>query len=121
MSFEIGQHQELTALLCLTLGAFHALEPGHGKTAMLAHFLAEKSGKMRAVLMAFSTAISHALSIFIISILVHSLLHVAVQYSSTESIFRTLNLISGAMLLGVGVVIGFKAGKKANNMMPTCS
>lgn len=99
-------NQEISVGICLLLGAVHALEPGHGKTAFVAHLLTEKKNIFRPLALALSTAVTHALSILVISIFVHSLIHVAIDDSETGVVFRWLNLVSGLflVLLGIGIL-----------------
>jgi nickel/cobalt exporter len=92
---------DLSFLLCFVLGALHALEPGHGKTAIAAHLVSKKS-LFRPALAAFSTALSHSVSILVIATVVHGILDATLHEASSDQLFQWLNLGSGILLLGVG-------------------
>jgi len=103
-----GAHQ-LSFFLCFALGALHALEPGHGKTAMAAHLLSRK-GLLAPALAALSTAISHSVSILVIATLVHGALDLSLEGEPGAQLFRYLHLLSGLILVGVSAWVFF-AGK----------
>lgn len=102
--------QEISLAICLIMGALHALEPGHGKTAFVAHLLTEKKNYLRPLALALTTSITHAASILIISLLVHGLLHTAFSIE-TSAVVEGMNLISGIILIGLGLYI-FAGTKK---------
>ena len=61
----------LSAGMALTFGALHALEPGHGKTAIVAYMASgEKSWKDGFVL-SVSSSVTHSISILIIAFISH--------------------------------------------------
>ncbi len=62
---------ELTLGLSFVLGALHALEPGHGKTAMFVYLLGGKRSIWHPVVMGISTAFPHSVSLFAIAFGVH--------------------------------------------------
>jgi nickel/cobalt exporter len=97
-------NQEISVAICLVMGALHALEPGHGKSAFVAHLLTEKKNYFRPLALALTTAVTHAASILLISLLVHGLLHTAFSIE-TISVFRWMNLLSGLILVGLGSYI----------------
>jgi nickel/cobalt exporter len=93
---------DLSIFLCFVLGALHALEPGHGKTAIAAHLVSKKS-LFQPALVALSTAFSHSVSILVIAAVVHGLLDLTLQQAPSAVLFKWLNLGSGAILMGVGI------------------
>ncbi|NJM09843.1 MAG: hypothetical protein HC883_02825 [Bdellovibrionaceae bacterium] len=111
-------NQEISVGICLVLGALHALEPGHGKTALVAHLVTEEKNFFRPFILALSTAVTHALSILLISLLVHQMLHTAI--SETHLVYRWLNLLSGIFLVGLGLYIlgGGRAPSKPSALQP---
>jgi nickel/cobalt exporter len=113
MDLHLHSHsQEISVGVCFVLGALHALEPGHGKTAFVAHLLTEKKNYLRPFALALTTAITHAASILLISLLVHGLLHTAFSVES-YSVVRWMNLLSGVILVGLGIFIfkGMRSSK----------
>lgn len=106
----LGSH-ELSIGLCFVLGALHALEPGHGKTALAAHLVTER-GLWRPALAAFSTALSHSISILLIASLVHGAMDLSLSDEYGSTLFRYLNLVSGTVLSVVGIWLFYSQRKK---------
>ena len=52
---------ELTLGFAFGLGAIHALEPGHGKTAMLLYLAGERKSFLHPMVMGLSSALSHSI------------------------------------------------------------
>lgn len=106
----LGSH-ELSIGLCFALGALHALEPGHGKTALAAHLITER-GMWKPAVAAFSTAFSHSISILLIATLVHGALDLSLTEESGSTLFRELNLVSGMILFAVGIWLFYSLRKR---------
>lgn len=109
-------HQEISTAVCLVMGALHALEPGHGKSAFVAHLLTEKKNYFRPLALALTTAVTHAASILLISLLVHHLLHTAFSIE-THSVFRWMNLLSGLILVTLGTYIFYSLRKPSTKAL----
>ena len=117
----LGSH-ELSIGLCFALGALHALEPGHGKTALAAHLIGERS-LWRPAVAAFSTAFSHSISILLIAALVHGALDLSYSEDYGSVLFRSLNLACGVVLVMVGAWLFYshrKSRKRDHAHSPTC-
>jgi ABC-type nickel/cobalt efflux system permease component RcnA len=69
---------------------------------------------LRPLALALTTAVTHAASILLISLLVHGLLHTAFSIE-TISVFRWMNLLSGLILVGLGSYILYKLKKPVSN------
>ena len=54
-----------TAVLAFSLGALHALTPGHGKAALAAYFLGQEARVAKGLRIALSAALLHVLSGFV--------------------------------------------------------
>ena len=93
---------ELSIAVCFGLGVLHALEPGHGKTALAAHLLGEKS-LLRPAVAALATALSHSISILLVATLVHGALDLSHVQETGSTLSRTLNLAVGLLLSVVGI------------------
>lgn len=100
-----GHTQEISIGLCLVLGALHALEPGHGKTAFIAHLLTEQRNVFRPLVLALTTATTHALSIVLIAVVVHGLVYPSISPTGGLDIQPYLHLMSGAVLSGLGLAM----------------
>jgi nickel/cobalt transporter (NicO) family protein len=108
---------ELTLGLAFLLGALHALEPGHGKTAMFVYLLGGRRSPWHPLVMGLSTAISHSVSLFAIAFAVHLAHHVVVgDHHHEAQVSGVLQWISALLVLAVGgflLVQAFRGKKSA--------
>ena len=106
---------QLTLGLAFGLGALHALEPGHGKTAMLAYFASERGSWMHAVVAGISSAVSHSLSLMAIAAMVHLTHHLVAgdHHHNSDTVTRAMQWISAALIVVVGVWMLWSAWRKA--------
>ena len=80
-------------------GAVHALSPGHGK-AMVAAYLVGTKGKPRhAVALGATVTIAHTIGVFLLGFVTLALS----QYVLPEDLYPWLNLISGALVVAIGL------------------
>ena len=98
--------------LALAFGALHALEPCHGKTALLAYIA---SGKRRSwkesVVISVTSAITHSLAIFFIAFASHFLLHHGIRDAGVLHIRNILSAISGTLICSLGIWTIYKGRK----------
>lgn len=80
------------------LGALHFLEPGHGKGVMTAYLVSSRARLRDAILLSFTSAISHTLSILFLAFLATS----ALQFMLPHQIEGWLGLISGVVITIIG-------------------
>jgi nickel/cobalt transporter (NicO) family protein len=80
------------------LGALHFLEPGHGKGVMTAYLVSSRARTRDAVLLAFTSALSHTLVIFLLALVTTS----ALQFLLPQQIEAYLGLLSGAVITFIG-------------------
>ena len=95
-------------------GMVHALEPGHGKTAMTALMLDKRNGIRESLSLAISAAFSHSLVIFGLACLTHIGGHLFLESNHEFSPF--FSRAAGAVLILIGVYLFFKktaAGAKS--------
>ena len=82
-------------------GALHALSPGHGK-AMVAAYLVGTSGTPRdAVALGAVVTVTHTIGVFALGVVTLALS----AYVLPEQLFPWLNLVSGVLVLLVGVAV----------------
>ncbi len=94
---------ELSLGLSFFLGALHALEPGHGKTAMFVYLLDGKRSSWHPIVMGLSTAFSHSVSLFAIAFGVHIAHHlIAGDHHHEEQVSSVLQWISALLVVAVG-------------------
>jgi len=94
---------ELSLGLSFFLGALHALEPGHGKTAMFVYLLDGKRSIWHPIVMGLSTAFSHSVSLFVIAFGVHIAHHmIAGDHHHEETVSSVLQWVSALLVVAVG-------------------
>lgn len=89
----------LALIVAFSLGAFHALSPGHGKTVVGAYLVGTRGTAKHAILLGAIVTITHTLGVFILGLITLY----ASKYVLPEKLYPWLGFGSG---LGV-VVIGF--------------
>ncbi len=96
---------ELSLGLAYFLGALHALEPGHGKTAMLVYLSGERRSYWHPLVMGVSSGLAHSVSLVAIAMAVHLTHHVVVGDHHHENEFVTISLqwVSAGLVLCVGM------------------
>lgn len=95
---------EITLGISFLLGALHALEPGHGKTAMLVYLAGGKRTVWHPIVMGLSTAVTHSVSLIAIASAVHLAHHLATgDHHHEERVSAGLRWASAVLVLGVGV------------------
>ena len=89
-----------TALaISFALGAVHALEPGHGKTLVAAYLVGARGTLRHAMILGGTVTFTHTISVFILGFATLFL----TQYIMPQTIVPVLGVISGLMVIGVGV------------------
>jgi ABC-type nickel/cobalt efflux system permease component RcnA len=92
----------LVALLtALVLGAFHAFSPGHGKTVVGAYLIGSRATARHAVFLGTTVTITHSVGVFALGFATLF----AAQYVVPERLIPLLSLVSGALVLGMGVTL----------------
>lgn len=86
------------------LGALHSLEPGHGKGVITAYLIATRGKTRDAVLLGLISAVTHTLSIVILSVAATS----AVKLFAPDSLTRWLELLSGVLITIIGARILYR-------------
>lgn len=81
------------------LGAYHSLTPGHGKTILAAYFVGSRGTPGQAVLLGVTTTLTHTTGVFLLGL--GTLF--ASRYVVAEQLYPWLSVLSGAMLMGMGV------------------
>jgi len=102
---------ELTLGLAFFLGAIHALEPGHGKTAMLVYLSGDRKSLLHPLVMGLSSALAHSVSLIGIAAAVHLTHHFVTgdHDHHDEAVTGAMQWISAALVLCVGFWMLFAA------------
>jgi ABC-type nickel/cobalt efflux system permease component RcnA len=88
----------LAALVAATLGAFHALEPGHGKTVVAAYLVGSRGTAWHAVLLGLIVTASHTAGVYLLG----GVTLYASRYVVPERLYPWLGVISGVTIAGLG-------------------
>src|SRR5262249_27999436 len=88
-------------LVALGLGAFHALEPGHGKTLVAAYLVGSRGTAWHAVLLGLTVTASHTVGVYALG----GVALFASQYVVPEQLYPWLGFVSGVLIMGTGMVL----------------
>src|SRR2546425_5744464 len=86
-------------LISASLGALHALSPGHGKTIVGAYLVGSRGTARHAAFLGMTVTITHTLGVFALGLV----MLFASQYIVPERLFPILSLISGGIVLVIGL------------------
>ena len=88
-------------LVAAALGAFHALEPGHGKTLVAAYLIGSRGTAKHALLLGLIVTASHTAAVYLLGAIV---LYASAQVVP-EKLYPWLALTSGVMIIVLGIVL----------------
>ena len=88
-------------LIALALGALHALTPGHGKTVVAAYLVGSRGTSWHAIVLGTVVTLTHTGSVFLLGILTLA----ASKYFLPTAVIPFLEILSGALILGLGVYL----------------
>jgi len=89
------------ALIAAGLGAFHALEPGHGKTIVAAYLVGSRGTARHAVLLGIVVTAAHTAGVYLLG----AVTLYASRYIVPEQLYPWLGAISGLSVAGLGIFI----------------
>jgi nickel/cobalt exporter len=87
--------------IAVGLGAFHALEPGHGKSLVAAYLVGSRGTMTHALWLGLIVTAAHTAGVYLLG----GITLYASQYILPERLYPWLTLASGVMILGLGVVL----------------
>jgi nickel/cobalt exporter len=94
------------------LGAFHALEPGHGKTVVAAYLVGSKGRVYEAVLLGVIVTFTHTFSIIALAVIAR---YAAASYTD-QQMHTYLGLIAALLIMGVGVSMLYSRWKAIHRL-----
>jgi nickel/cobalt transporter (NicO) family protein len=87
------------------VGAVHALAPGHGKAVAAAYLVGGRGRARDAVLLGVAVAGMHTISVLVLGLGLQALLRTGGLPALTEQVTPVLRLVSGLLVLGVGIFL----------------
>jgi nickel/cobalt exporter len=103
----------LNAGTAFLLGAMHALEPGHGKTAIASYMVGNKQAKNHLLTLVFSMALSHTFILLMIGVGMMFLFPLF-DFKKAE---YAIGIASSVILIGIGIYMLYKI----KNNLHVCS
>lgn len=89
----------LALAIAFVWGGLHALSPGHGKTIVGAYLVGSRSKVHHALFLGLTVTLTHTVGIFALGLVTLG----TSQFVLTEELFPWLNVISGALVTGIGL------------------
>jgi nickel/cobalt exporter len=83
------------------LGAFHALEPGHGKTLVAAYLVGSHGTAWHAFILGLTVTASHTIGVYALG----GVALFASRYIVPEQLYPWLGLTSGLLIVGTGLFL----------------
>ena len=112
----------LSTGMALAFGALHVLEPGHGKTALVAYMLSKKRAWRDGVIISLSSAATHTFTIFMIALAAHVFMYHSSLEDQIQHIGRMLNYVSGLLIICIGVwFVILRSKRKSSHGSCGCS
>ena len=94
----------LALLAAFGWGAAHALSPGHGKTIVAAYLVGSRGTAYHALFLGLTTTITHTAGVFILG----GITLFASQYILPETLFPWLSLLSGLVVVIIGITMAWR-------------
>ena len=99
---QLGWSVVLIALaVAVGLGAFHALEPGHGKTLVAAYLVGSRGTMKHALLLGLIVTAAHTSGVYLLG----GITLYASQYIVPERLYPWLGVVSGVMITILGTLL----------------
>ena len=95
----------VSLLTAMTLGAAHALTPGHGKTVMAAYLVGSRGTARHAVALGLTVTIAHTVGVVLLAVVVLSVSRV-----TPESFNHVAGIVSGLLVLSIGAWLFVRQG-----------
>lgn len=95
-------------LVAMGLGAFHALEPGHGKTLVAAYLVGSQGTVWHAVVLGLTVTASHTVGVYALG----GVALFASHYVLPEQLYPWLGFTSGLLIAGMGIVLLTQAWRR---------
>jgi ABC-type nickel/cobalt efflux system permease component RcnA len=91
----------MALLVAMALGAFHALEPGHGKSVVAAYLVGSRGTARHALVLGLVVTVAHTAGVYLLG----GVTFYASRHVMPERLYPWLSLISGLTIAGLGAVL----------------
>jgi ABC-type nickel/cobalt efflux system permease component RcnA len=91
----------LALVVAVVLGAFHALEPGHGKTVVAAYLVGSRGTARHAMVLGLVVTASHTAGVYLLG----AVTLYASRYIVPERLYPWLGVLSGLTIAGLGFLL----------------
>jgi nickel/cobalt transporter (NicO) family protein len=105
----------LALIVALAAGALHALGPGHGKTIMAAYLVGGEGRARHAVAVGVAVSLMHTVSVIGLGLVTLW----ASNLFPPETLLPWLSLLSGAVVLGLGLWLVYSRGRTLISSRPS--
>jgi nickel/cobalt exporter len=95
----------VSLLTAMSLGAAHALTPGHGKTVMAAYLVGSRGTARHAVALGLTVTIAHTVGVVLLAVVVLSVSRV-----TPESFNHVAGIVSGLLVVSIGAWLFLRQG-----------
>ena len=102
---------QLTSILALGFGFLHAIEPGHGKTALLTYVASGEKSWKEGVVISFSSAFTHSLAVLLIALVSHMAIHQGEKQFEPNFVKEVLKNGSALLIIALGVWAIYRESK----------
>ena len=99
-------------MVAFALGAFHALEPGHGKTVVAAYLVGSRGTARHAMLLGGIVTASHTFGVYLLGVVT---LYMS-RYIVPERLYPWLGFVSGLTILGMGCLLFIKYLRRGHQL-----
>src|SRR6266566_5698127 len=89
----------IALLVASALGAFHALEPGHGKTVVAAYLVGSRGTAWHALMLGLIVTVTHTAGVYVLG----AVTLFASHYVVPERLYPWLGVTSGLIIAGLGL------------------
>ena len=102
---------QLTSILALGFGFLHAIEPGHGKTALLTYVASGEKTWKEGVVISFSSAFTHSLAVLLIALVSHMAISQGQKQFEPNFIKEVLKNGSALLIIALGAWAIYRESK----------
>ena len=102
---------QLTSILALGFGFLHAIEPGHGKTALLTYVASGEKTWKEGVVISFSSAFTHSLAVLLIALVSHMAINQGEKQFEPNFVKEVLKNGSALLIIALGAWAIYRESK----------